>query len=150
MRKIILILSLLVGLTACNDTKNSKEINSLESNVIEERFIVEQHKATLGYTMFLIKDTKTNKEFLYLNKAMVEIVKDNKEQRVKQQNSFKKEINSLLEEIDSKYKSLEKELYNPNVSYEFTARVCVGLTVLSIRKDIKKLKKVIKECKYGK
>ena len=69
---------------------------------------------------------------------------------MKQQNSFKKEINSLLEEIDSKYKSLEKELYNPNVSYEFTARVCVGLTVLSIRKDIKKLKKVFKECKYGK
>ena len=79
MRKLILILSLLVGLTACNDTKNTKEINSLESNVIEERFIVEQHKATLGYTMFLIKDTKTNKEFLYLNKVMVEIVKDNKE-----------------------------------------------------------------------
>ena len=62
----------------------------------------------------------------------------------------KKEINSLLKKIDSKYKSLEKELYNPNVSYEIHARVCVGLTVLSIRKDIKMLKKVIKEGKYGK
>ena len=62
----------------------------------------------------------------------------------------KKEINSLLKKIDSKYKSLEKELYNPNVSYEMHARVCVGLTVLSIRKDIKMLKKVFKECNYGK
>lgn len=79
MRKLILILSLLVGLTACNDTKNSEEINSLELNVKEDRFIMEEHKAKIGYTIFLIKDTKTNKEFLYLNKAMVEIVKDNKE-----------------------------------------------------------------------
>jgi hypothetical protein len=54
----------------------------MEKNEISNtkiNFSVEQHKATLGYTMFLIKDTKTNKEFLYLNKAMVEIVKDNKE-----------------------------------------------------------------------
>ncbi len=69
---------------------------------------------------------------------------------VKKQISFKKEINSLLEEIDSKYKSLEKELYNPKVSEDFKARVCVGMVVLSIRKDIKMLKKVFKECNYGK
>ena len=69
---------------------------------------------------------------------------------VKKQTSFKKEINSLLEEIDSKYKSLEKEIYHPKVSEDFNARVCVGMVVLSIRKDIKMLKKVFKECKYGK
>ena len=62
----------------------------------------------------------------------------------------KKEINSFLKKVDSKYKSLEKELYNPNVSYDLHARVCVGLTVLSIRKDIKKLKKVFKKGEYGK
>ena len=70
--------------------------------------------------------------------------------KVKKQNNFKKEINSLLKKIDSKYRSLEKELYNPKVSYEMNARVCVGLTVLSIRKDIKMLKKVFKEGKNGK
>ena len=70
--------------------------------------------------------------------------------KVKQQNSFKKGINPLLVEIDSKYKSLEKELYNPKVSEDFNARVCVGMVVLTIRKDIKKLKKVIKKCEYGK
>ena len=69
---------------------------------------------------------------------------------VKKQISFKKEINSLLEEIDSKYKSLEKELYNPKVSNDFNARVCVGMVVLTIRKDIKKLKNVIKKGEYGK
>ena len=69
---------------------------------------------------------------------------------VKKQISFKKEINSLLEEIDSKYKSLEKELYNPKVSDDLNARVCVELTILSIRKDIKMLKKVIKKGEYGK
>ena len=69
---------------------------------------------------------------------------------VKKQTSFKKEINSLLEEIDSKYKSLEKEIYHPKVSEDFNARVCVGMVVLSIRKDIKMLKKVFKEGKYGK
>ena len=69
---------------------------------------------------------------------------------VKKQISFKKEINSLLEEIDSKYKSLEKELYNPKVSGDLDARVCVGMVVLTIRKDIKKLKKVIKKGEYGK
>ena len=69
---------------------------------------------------------------------------------VKKQTSFKKEINSLLEEIDSKYKSLEKELYNPKVSEDFNARVCVGMVVLAIRKDIKKLKKVIKKGEYEK
>ena len=69
---------------------------------------------------------------------------------VKKQISFKKEINSLLEEIDSKYKSLEKELYNPKVSGDYNARVCVGMVVLTIRKDIKKLKKVIKKGEYGK
>ena len=69
---------------------------------------------------------------------------------MKQQNSFKKGINSLLVEIDSKYKSLEKELYSSKQSADFNARVCVGMVVLSIRKDIKKLKKVFKECKYGK
>ena len=71
MRKLILILSLLVGLTACNDTK--------DSNDKEDRFIMEQHKGRLGNSIFLIKDTKTNKEFLYYDNAMVEIVKDNKE-----------------------------------------------------------------------
>ena len=79
MRKLILILSLLVGLTACNDTRNSKDINSLESNVKEDRFIMEKHKNTLGYSIYIIEDTKTNKEFLYYNGAMVQIVKDNKE-----------------------------------------------------------------------
>lgn len=79
MRKLILILSLLVGLTACNDTKNSEEINSLESNIKEDRFIMEKHKGRLGSSIFLIKDTKTNKEFLYYDNAMVEIVKDSKE-----------------------------------------------------------------------
>ena len=69
---------------------------------------------------------------------------------VKKQISFKKEINSLLEEIDSKYKSLEKELYNPKVSEDFNARGCVGMVDLTIRKDIKKLKKVIKKGEYGK
>ena len=69
---------------------------------------------------------------------------------VKKQTSFKKEINSLLEEIDSKYKSLEKELYNPKVYGDLNARVCVGMVVLTIRKDIKKLKKVIKKGEYGK
>ena len=69
---------------------------------------------------------------------------------MKQQNSFKKGINSLLVEINSKYKSLEKELYSSKNSADFNARVCVGMVVLSIRKDIKKLKKVFKECKYGK
>ena len=69
---------------------------------------------------------------------------------VKKQISFKKEINSLLEEIDSKYKSLEKELYNPKVSEDFNARVCVGMVFLTIRKDIKKLKKVIKKGEYEK
>ena len=79
MKKLILILSLLVGLTACNDTKNSKEMNSLELNVKENRFIMEEHKGKLGVPIFLIKDTKTNKEFLYYYNAMVEIVKDSKE-----------------------------------------------------------------------
>ena len=65
-------------------------------------------------------------------------------------NSFKKGLNSLLAEIDSKYKSLEKELYSPNVSNDLNSRVCVGLTVLSIRKDIKMLKKVFKEGENGK
>ena len=69
---------------------------------------------------------------------------------VKKQISFKKEINSLLEKIDSKYKSLEKELYNPKVSDDLNARVCVGMVVLTIRKNIKKLKKVIKKGEYGK
>jgi hypothetical protein len=69
---------------------------------------------------------------------------------VKQQNSFEKGINSLLVEIDSKYKSLEKELYSSKHSTDINTRVCVGMVVLSIRKDIKKLKKVFKECKYGK
>ena len=69
---------------------------------------------------------------------------------VKKQISFKKEINSLLEKIDSKYKSLEKELYHPKVSGDLDARVCVGITVLSIRKDIKMLKKVFKKGEYGK
>ena len=69
---------------------------------------------------------------------------------VKKQISFKKEINSLLEEIDSKYKSLEKELYNPKVSNDLNARVCVDMVVLTIRKDIKKLKKVFKKGEYGK
>ena len=69
---------------------------------------------------------------------------------MKQQNSLKKGINSLLVEIDSKYKSLEKEIYHPKVSEDFNARVCVGMVVLSIRKDIKMLKKVFKEGKYGK
>ena len=69
---------------------------------------------------------------------------------VKKQIRFKKEINSLLEEIDSKYKSLEKEIYHPKVSEDFNTRVCVGMVVLSIRKDIKKLKKVIKKGEYGK
>ena len=57
----------------------------------------------------------------------------------------KKEINSLLEEIDSKYKSLEKELYNHKVSEDFNAKVCVGMVVLTIRKDIKKLKKLLRK-----
>ena len=70
--------------------------------------------------------------------------------KVKKQNSFKKEINSLLVEIDSKYKSLEKELYSSKHSADFNARVCVGMVVLSIRKDIKMLKKVFKEGNYGK
>ena len=69
---------------------------------------------------------------------------------VKKQISFKKEINSLLEEIDSKYKSIVKELYNPKASGDLDARVCVGMVVLTIRKDIKKLKKVIKKGEYGK
>ncbi len=69
---------------------------------------------------------------------------------MKQQDSFKKGINSLLVEIDSKYKSLEKELYNSKHSADISTRVCVGMVVLNIRKDIKKLKKVFKECKYGK
>lgn len=69
---------------------------------------------------------------------------------MKQQDSFKKGINSLLVEIDSKYKSLEKELYSSKHSADISTRVCVGMVVLSIRKDIKKLKKVFKECKYGK
>ena len=69
---------------------------------------------------------------------------------MKQQDSFKKGINSLLVEIDSKYKSLEKELYSSKHSEDINARVCVGMVVLNIRKDIKKLKKVFKECKYGK
>ena len=69
---------------------------------------------------------------------------------MKKQNSIKKGLNSLLVEIDSKYKSLEKELYNSKHSANFNARVCVGMVVLSIRKDIKMLKKVFKECKYGK
>ena len=70
--------------------------------------------------------------------------------KVKQQNSFKKGINSLLEEIDSKYKSLEEEIYHPKVSGDFNARVCVGMVVLTIRKDIKELKKVIKKGEYEK
>jgi hypothetical protein len=65
-------------------------------------------------------------------------------------NSFKKGINSLLVEIDSKYKSLEKELYASKDSANINTRVCVGMVVLSIRKDIKMLKKVFKEGKYGK
>ena len=69
---------------------------------------------------------------------------------MKQQHSFKKGLNSLLAEIDSKYKSLEKELYSSKYSTDINTRVCVGMVVLSIRKDIKKLKKVFKECKYGK
>ena len=69
---------------------------------------------------------------------------------VKKQISFKKEINSLLEKIDSKYKSLEKELYSSKNSADINARVCVGMVVLTIRKDIKKLKKVIKKGEYGK
>ncbi len=64
---------------------------------------------------------------------------------VKKQISFKKEINSLLEEIDSKYKSLEKEIYHPKVLEDLNARVCVGMVVLSIRKDIKKLKKLLRK-----
>ena len=70
--------------------------------------------------------------------------------KVKKQISSKKGINSLLVEIDSKYKSLEKELYSSKNSADFNARVCVGMVVLSIRKDIKKLKKVFKKGKYGK
>ena len=70
--------------------------------------------------------------------------------KVKKQNSFKKEINSLLAEIDSKYKSLEKELYTSKDSADFNARFCVGMVFLTIRKDIKKLKKVIKKGEYGK
>lgn len=69
---------------------------------------------------------------------------------MKQQNSFKKGINSLLVEIDSKYKSLEKELYSSKHSADINTRVCVGMVVLSIRKDIKKLKKVFKKGEYGK
>lgn len=69
---------------------------------------------------------------------------------MKQQNSFKKGLNSLLVEIDSKYKSLEKEIYNSKDSAHINTRVCVGMVVLSIRKDIKMLKKVFKEGKYGK
>jgi hypothetical protein len=68
---------------------------------------------------------------------------------VKQQNSFEKGINSLLVEIDSKYKSLEKELYASKDSADISTRVCVGMVILSIRKDIKMLKKVFKECEYG-
>ena len=69
---------------------------------------------------------------------------------MKKQNSIKKGLNSLLVEIDSKYKSLEKELYSSKHSADINARVCVGMVVLSIRKDIKMLKKVFKECNYGK
>ncbi len=69
---------------------------------------------------------------------------------MKQQNSFKKGLNSLLAEIDSKYKSLEKELYSSKHSADINTRVCVGMVVLSIRKDIKKLKKVFKKGEYGK
>lgn len=69
---------------------------------------------------------------------------------MKQQNSFKKGLNSLLAEIDSKYKSLEKELYSSKHSADISTRVCVGMVVLSIRKDIKKLKKVFKKGEYGK
>ena len=63
---------------------------------------------------------------------------------MKQQNSFKKGLNSLLAEIDSKYKSLEKELYTSKNSADVNARVCVGMVVLSIRKDIKMLKKFLR------
>ena len=69
---------------------------------------------------------------------------------MKQQNSFKKGLNSLLVEIDSKYKSLEKELYSSKHSADISTRVCVGMVVLSIRKDVKKLKKVFKKGEYGK
>ena len=69
---------------------------------------------------------------------------------VKKQISFKKGINSLLVEIDSKYKSLEKELYSSKHSADISTRVCVGMVVLSIRKDIKMLKKVIKKGEYEK
>ena len=69
---------------------------------------------------------------------------------MKQQNSFKKGLNSLLAEIDSKYKSLEKELYSSKHSADISTRVCVGMVVLSIRKDIKKLKKVFKKGEYEK
>ena len=70
--------------------------------------------------------------------------------KVKKQYNFKKGINSLLVEIDSKYKSLEKELYSSKHSADISTRVCVGMVVLSIRKDIKKLKKVFKKGEYGK
>ena len=69
---------------------------------------------------------------------------------MKKQNSIKKGLNSLLVEIDSKYKSLEKELYSSKHSADINVRVCVGMVVLSIRKDIKMLKKVFKERNYGK
>ena len=69
---------------------------------------------------------------------------------MEKQISFKKGINPLLVEIDSKYKSLEKELYSSKHSADINTRVCVGMVVLSIRKDIKMLKKVIKKGEYGK
>ena len=75
MRKSIFMLSLLAGLMAHASEKETKE-NDDKWSESSGRFFIEKHEGAMLAPLYLIKDIKTNKEFLYFNKAMVEITKD--------------------------------------------------------------------------